>query len=145
IPRRRAGEKDQRQSNADKKTQSIHDEYHHITARCDRIERRFCVYREYQQTCTIAPPMTYYGMLAGLALLGVVVGAFGTLIGAGGGFILVPVLMLIYPHESAQTVTCITLAVVFFNALSGSIAYARMGRIDYRSAILFCWTMIPAA
>ena len=80
-----------------------------------------------------------------LILLGIVVGAYGTLIGAGGGFVLVPILLLRYPNESPQTITCITLAVVFFNALSGSYAYARMGRVDYRSAGLFCWSMVPAA
>ncbi len=83
-----------------------------------------------------------YVALAGLGLL---VGAYGTLIGAGGGFVLVPVLLLLYPELSPVTITCITLAVVFFNALSGSVAYARMGRIDYRSAMLFCWTMIPGS
>lgn len=83
-----------------------------------------------------------YLALAGLGLL---VGAYGTLIGAGGGFVLVPVLLLLYPTLQPVTITCITLAVVFCNALSGSVAYARMGRIDYRSAGLFCWTMIPGA
>ena len=61
--------------------------------------------------------------------LGFVVGAYGTLIGAGGGFLLVPVLLLLYPRETPETITSISLAVVFFNALSGSIAYARMKRI----------------
>ena len=32
--------------------------------------------------------------------LGVVVGALGTLIGAGGGFVLMPVLLLLYPDEN---------------------------------------------
>lgn len=45
--------------------------------------------------------------------LGFVVGAFGTLIGAGGGFILVPVLLLMYPDKSPETITSISLAVVF--------------------------------
>ncbi|HJO92491.1 MAG TPA: hypothetical protein QF753_03755 [Victivallales bacterium] len=48
--------------------------------------------------------------------LGVVVGLFGTLIGAGGGFILVPILLLVYPHKSPNTITSISLAVVFFNS-----------------------------
>ena len=34
-----------------------------------------------------------------LALLGLVVGAYGTLIGAGGGFVLVPLLLLLYPGD----------------------------------------------
>jgi uncharacterized membrane protein YfcA len=35
--------------------------------------------------------------------------------------------------------------VVFFNALSGSFAYARMKRIDYRSGIIFAVATIPGA
>lgn len=77
--------------------------------------------------------------------LGFVLGAFGTLIGAGGGFILVPVLLLLYPHASPVTITSISLAVVFFNALSGSWAYARMRRIDYKSGLLFAAATIPGA
>ena len=65
-----------------------------------------------------------------LVLLGFAVGAFGTLVGAGGGFILAPVLLILYPHDSAQTLSSISIAVVFFNALSGSVAYARQRRID---------------
>ncbi len=80
-----------------------------------------------------------------LLILGAAVGAAGTLIGAGGGFLLVPVLLLSYPVEDPTTITSIALAVVFFNALSGSVAYARMGRIDFRSAWLFCLAAIPGA
>jgi uncharacterized protein len=32
---------------------------------------------------------------AGLVVLGIAIGAFGTLIGAGGGFLLVPLLLLL--------------------------------------------------
>ena len=77
--------------------------------------------------------------------LGFVVGAYGTLIGAGGGFLLVPILLLLYPEETPETITSISLAVVFFNALSGSIAYARMKRIEYRSSLIFSAATIPGA
>jgi uncharacterized membrane protein YfcA len=80
-----------------------------------------------------------------LGLLGVAVGAFGTLVGAGGGFILTPVLLLLYPNESPQTLTAISLAVVFFNALSGSLAYARQRRIDYESGLVFGIAAIPGS
>ena len=80
-----------------------------------------------------------------LAALGVGVGLFGTLIGAGGGFVLTPVLLLLYPTESPETITGISLAVVFFNATSGSIAYARMKRIDYKSGVLFALASVPGA
>jgi uncharacterized protein len=83
--------------------------------------------------------------MLGLAALGLVVGTFGTLIGAGGGFLLVPALLLLYPHDSPALVTGISLAVVFFNASSGSFAYARMGRVDFKSGLMFATATIPGA
>ena len=80
-----------------------------------------------------------------LIALGFSVGTYGTLIGAGGGFVLVPALLLLYPDESPVIITSISLAVVFFNALSGSWAYARMMRIDYKSGLLFAVATIPGA
>jgi uncharacterized protein len=77
--------------------------------------------------------------------LGLLIGAFGTLIGAGGGFILVPILLILYPSETAEQIASISLAVVFFNALSGSLAYARMKRIDYKSGIMFSIATVPGA
>jgi uncharacterized membrane protein YfcA len=77
--------------------------------------------------------------------LGFLVGAYGTLIGAGGGFVLVPALLFLYPKASPSTVTGISLAVVFFNAASGSIAYARYRRIDYRTGLIFGTATIPGA
>jgi uncharacterized protein len=58
---------------------------------------------------------------------------------------LVPILLLLYPNEAPEIITSISLAVVFFNAASGSIAYARMKRIDYRSGIIFSVATIPGA
>ncbi|OPJ60017.1 sulfite exporter TauE/SafE family protein [Clostridium oryzae] len=80
-----------------------------------------------------------------LVPLGFLIGAFGTLIGAGGGFILVPILLLLYPDKSPDTITSISLAVVFFNALSGSFAYSRMKRIDYKSGIIFAIATLPGS
>lgn len=56
-----------------------------------------------------------------------------------------PVLLLLYPEDSPELITAISLAVVFFNALSGSWAYARMGRIDYKSGLLFATATVPGA
>lgn len=80
-----------------------------------------------------------------LVVIGFAVGAFGTVVGAGGGFILTPILLLLYPHQSAQTLTSISLAVVFFNAASGSAAYARQRRIDFATGIVFAFATIPGA
>lgn len=80
-----------------------------------------------------------------LAILGFIIGTYGTLIGAGGGFVLVPILLILYPGENPDMITSISLAVVFFNSASGSYAYARMKRIDYKSGLLFGLATIPGA
>ena len=80
-----------------------------------------------------------------LILAGFLIGIFGTLIGAGGGFILVPVLILSYPELTAESITAISIVIVAANAISGSIAYARSGRIDFKAGILFALFTIPGS
>ena len=80
-----------------------------------------------------------------LTLLGAAVGAYGTLIGAGGGILLMPALLLLYPSEAPSTIASISLAVVFLNALSGVLAYGHMHRIDYRAGCLFGVATVPGA
>ncbi len=85
--------------------------------------------------------LNYYWLVP----IGFAVGAYGTLIGAGGGFVLMPILVILFPQESPVLLASISLAVVFFNALSGSIAYARMKRVDYRAGLLFAAATVPGA
>lgn len=80
-----------------------------------------------------------------LCLLGFAVGIFGTLVGAGGGFILTPILLLIYPRATPELITAISLVAVFFNATSGTIAYARQGRVDFRSGLVFAACTLPGS
>lgn len=80
-----------------------------------------------------------------LGSLGLIVGAYGTLVGAGGGSILVPFLLILLPQESPGSVAAISLAVVFFNAYSGTIAYMRVGRVDYRAGTIFTIAGLPGA
>lgn len=80
-----------------------------------------------------------------LASIGVGVGAYGTLIGAGGGFLLVPILLLLYPQETPAQLTAVSLATVFANAGSGSIAYLRARRVDLKTALPFALATIPGA
>jgi hypothetical protein len=77
--------------------------------------------------------------------LGFAVGAYGTIIGAGGGFVLVPALLLIYPDDTQEQVTAISLAVVFASAISGSIAHARHRLIDYQTGLSFALFAVPAS
>lgn len=80
-----------------------------------------------------------------LVALGFFVGTIGTLIGAGGGFIMVPALLILYPSLSSETLTGMSLAVVCCNAISGSVAYAYRKRIDYRSVVFFSVAAAPGA
>lgn len=77
--------------------------------------------------------------------IGLAVGVLGTLIGAGGGFLLAPVLLLLYPGDDPETITGITLSVAMVNALVGSVSYARQKRIDYKAGIAFAIASIPGA
>ncbi|MEK7867122.1 MAG: sulfite exporter TauE/SafE family protein [Planctomycetota bacterium] len=81
---------------------------------------------------------------AGVCALGFAVGAFGTMIGAGGGFLIVPFLLLVYgmrPEQAAGT----SLAVVLLNALTGTGAYVTQKRIDYRAGLAFGIASLPGA
>lgn len=80
-----------------------------------------------------------------LVPLGFAVAAFGTLVGAGGGFILVPILLFLHPDRGPEEITSISLLVVFMNALSGTGAYARQRRIDIRSGLWFALGTLPGA
>jgi len=82
---------------------------------------------------------------AGFVALGFAIGTLGTLIGAGGGFILLPVLALLFPLEPTGTLTATSLAVVAANATSGAIAYGRQRRIDYRSGLAFAIATLPGS
>lgn len=81
-----------------------------------------------------------------LILVGFLVGGCGTLIGAGGGFILVPLLILTtHPKMPPNIITAISIAVVAANAISGSIAYAAAKRIDYKTGLTFGAFTIPGS
>jgi len=75
---------------------------------------------------------------------GLGIGTLGTLIGAGGGWMIVPLLLLGFDFTPQQAVGT-SLAVVFFNALSGSIAYVVQGRVLYVMGIAFAAATIPGA
>ena len=82
---------------------------------------------------------------AGLRVaLGLAIGSFGTLIGAGGGFLLVPLLVLGY-HFSPATAVGTSLSLVFLNAASGSAAYLRQRRVDLALAWKLAAATVPGA
>ncbi|MDD3802927.1 MAG: sulfite exporter TauE/SafE family protein [bacterium] len=80
-----------------------------------------------------------------MIVIGVITGCLGTLVGAGGGFILMPVLLLLYPAMSVKDVTMVSMTVIFFNSLSGTIAYFFMRRIDVKTGLIFASATLPGA
>lgn len=80
-----------------------------------------------------------------LPILGAAVAALGAMVGLGGGFILVPILIFLFPEASVATLTTISLTVVFLNAASATIGNVRARRIDVRTAVLLVAGAVPAA
>ncbi len=76
---------------------------------------------------------------------GFFIGVLGTLIGAGGGFLLVPLLVLLEPAWSVDEVTAFSLAVVTANATTGALSYWRQGRVDPFSFPLYTLAAIPGS
>ena len=80
-----------------------------------------------------------------LLIVGFSIGTVGTLIGAGGGFILVPLLIIFYPELTPEQITAISMAVVACNAISGSAAYMSAKRVDYKAGVVFALFTIPGS
>ncbi|GAB3053190.1 sulfite exporter TauE/SafE family protein [Virgibacillus ainsalahensis] len=77
-----------------------------------------------------------------LILLGFFASAYGTIIGAGGGFLVVPVLLMIYditPEAAAAT----GLAIVFINAVSGLPLLLRQKRVLLKMGLILSVGAFP--
>ena len=79
-----------------------------------------------------------------LILIGLLVSVYGTLIGAGGGFLVVPILLLFFGF-APQLAVGTSLVFVLFNGLSGGVAYGLKKRINYKLGIPFALLTIPGA
>jgi hypothetical protein len=79
-----------------------------------------------------------------LFIVGMIVGFIGTVVGVGGGFIVVPFLTLVY-NVSPQVAVGTSMCIVAMNSISGAISYARQRRIDYRTGLIFSVSMFPGA
>jgi uncharacterized membrane protein YfcA len=79
-----------------------------------------------------------------LVLTGMFASICGAIVGLGGGFIIVPFLALFYVMPASQMVGT-SMAVMMFSALSGTWAFAKQKRIDYKSGMTFSLAMIPCS
>ena len=78
-----------------------------------------------------------------LVPMGVFTGAIGTMVGVGGGFIIVPVLMHLYPAVEPGRITSLSLAVIALNSFSGTWAYAKQKRVDFKLGGVYILASIP--
>ena len=74
-----------------------------------------------------------------------VAGSYGSLVGAGGGFLIVPLLLFLFPTESPAAIAATSLLAVLFSGLSATGAYARLKRIDYRMGLSLAVLTVPGA
>jgi uncharacterized membrane protein YfcA len=81
---------------------------------------------------------------AALFAIGLAVGGYGTVVGIGGGPLLVPVLHLMYAWPIEEVVAS-SLFIVLLNATSGSIGYARQKRIDVKGGVALSLAAMPGA
>lgn len=79
--------------------------------------------------------------------LGILVGMVGSIAGVGGGFLVVPYLMLLHDPVRFTPVTAVatSLAVVVVNAASATAAQVRSRRIDWRTGWIFGGATVPGA
>ncbi|WP_174614176.1 sulfite exporter TauE/SafE family protein [Virgibacillus ihumii] len=74
----------------------------------------------------------------------------GSLIGLGGGIVLIPSLLFLYKHSDVfswaepQMIVGISLVTMVFTALSSTVSYMRQGRVDYKTGLLFLIGCVPA-
>ncbi len=82
-----------------------------------------------------------------LFFIGIGVGTFGTLVGIGGGLIMIPLFTFVLPFlfHSTPEIIGTSLFGVFLNALSGTFAYIRQHRVYFKAAIPFAIATIPGA
>jgi len=85
-----------------------------------------------------------------LVLLGLIAAMFGSIVGLGGGIIIVPALILLGPALTGAEIDHATavgtsLAVLIFTALASTTSFAKQKRVDFRSGLLLFITSGPAA
>jgi uncharacterized membrane protein YfcA len=82
--------------------------------------------------------------LALMSLFAFLIGILSSMIGVGGGFIVVPMLNIVYGFSMRLSVGT-SLVMVVFTALSSTVAYVRQKRIDYALGLVMATGSVPGA
>ena len=78
-----------------------------------------------------------------LLIVGLIAGTLGSLVGLGGGIVIVPTLLFLgsgtslLSEISPQVATGTSLLVIIFTGLSSTIAYYKQKKVDYKSGLFF--------
>jgi uncharacterized membrane protein YfcA len=80
-----------------------------------------------------------------LITIGALIGGYATSIGAGGGFLIAPLLLLRYPDAAPAEVTTASLTVVLITSLTSTVIVSRERRVDFGVISLMGAIAIPAA
>lgn len=78
-----------------------------------------------------------------LLILGFIAGTIGSLVGLGGGIVIVPSLLFLaglptlFDHVTPQMAVGTSLVVIIFTGLSSTIAYMKYKTVDYKSGLIF--------
>ena len=77
-----------------------------------------------------------------LVMAGLLISSLGAMIGLGGGFLMVPFLVLVMgmPHQEAVATS---LAMIFVNSSSSSLANLRAGLVEIKKGLLYAVPAIP--
>ncbi|MCY8582783.1 sulfite exporter TauE/SafE family protein, partial [Bacillus haynesii] len=78
-----------------------------------------------------------------LIILGFIAGTIGSLVGLGGGIVIVPSLLflaglpMLFDHVTPQMAVGTSLVVIIFTGLSSTLAYMKYKTVDYKSGLIF--------
>jgi uncharacterized membrane protein YfcA len=79
-----------------------------------------------------------------LGLTAVAVGCLASMVGVGGGFLVVPMLVLVW-GLSMQNAAGTSLLMIVFTSTSSTLAYSRQKRVDYKLGVILAMGTIPGA
>jgi hypothetical protein len=83
-----------------------------------------------------------YLSLALLVILGMASTVLNTVVGGGGGLILIPLLILAF-NQTANSAIATSFTVLAVGALASTFAYSRQGRIDYAAGLMLAVLTLP--
>lgn len=76
--------------------------------------------------------------------IGIAIGSIGTLVGAGGGFLAMPILLLFF-HMPPAIAAGTSLLMVTMNSLSGTYIYWKQKKLDFKVGILLAVAAYPGS